>query len=545
MKPLHEIECMSETSLARSIHLLTLAAYCWEDEVADPDWKKYGGGGVGSIFYGRTSNPGPQEWVQRVMLGYPAVIMQSDCFSKEDSILILLQRLASKGSGRGGTFAVQDAALRSGAAWLCQFAARNNMHAASIVEGTSIKSSKNSEDLERRRREAKERALLRMKKFQEKFADSLPPSDVVSSNRSESEQAASKFSDQESLCSFDSKIEAQEDTSMDLENRNYVVERRTALLKERPRCIVCDDDGNTSVLEAENHGSIRTKSREQSDALSFCAFAQASMVLKDTRSGKLMTPDVDKFCSVYISLCGHAIHASCCDAYLASTSLRDGAVDPGKNGEFRCPMCKRFSNCLVPFIDVDASWVQSQPFHPDHDAIPSRYYKFDDCGQKSINSLDRFLSPDSYILNNAGWDGRCNFRRSEVLTPEILPADKKTSETNKSRRRKVRSFVKKDFFSAWSLVMRSTRRKKTSSKLIHSMLDAPQELSSDESLSGSMEVFRRLSAQLLDIAYKADLKRFSEHDLTHFGEFRHCLTEQIVYNAYGRDQLLSQVYEVS
>lgn len=542
-KSLHEIDCMSETSLARSIHLLTLAAYCWEDEGADTDWKKYGGGGVGSIFYGRLSNPGPQEWVQCVMLGCPAIIMQSDCFSKEESILILLQRLASKGSGRGGAFAVQDAALRSGAAWLCRFASRNNRHAASIVEGTSIKPSKNSDDLERRRREAKERALLRMKRFQEKFADSLPPSEVVSSNRSESEQAASKSSDQESLCSFDSKIEAHDDTSMDLENRNDVVERRSALLKERPRCIVCDDDGNTSALEAEKHVSIRSKTREQSDALSFCAFAQASMVLKGTSSGEPLSPAVDKFCSVYINLCGHAIHASCCDAYLASTSLRDGAVDPGKNGEFRCPMCKRFSNCLVPFIDVDASWVQSQQFHPEHDAISSRSYKLDDRGQKSTNSLDRFLSPDSYILNNAGWDGRCNFRRSEVLTPEILPAERKSAETNKSRRRKVRSFAKKDFFSAWSLVMRSTRRKKTSSKLVPSILDAPQELSSDESLSGSMEVFRRLTAQLLDIAYKVDLKRFSEHDLTHFGEFRHYLTEQIVYNVYGRDQLLSQVYE--
>jgi hypothetical protein len=89
--------------------------------------------------------------------------------------------------------------------------------------------------------------------------------------------------------------------------------------------------------------------------------------------------------------------------------------------------------------------------------------------------------------------------------------------------------------------MRSPRRKKKSPKLTSSV---SHDLSNDE-LPGSSKVFRRLAEQLSDVAHKVDLKCINEHNLTYFGEFRHHLTEQLIYNIYGRNQILSPISEVS
>jgi hypothetical protein len=518
---------MSESCLARSIHLLTLGAYCWEDKSDDIEWTKCGGGGVGSVFHGRISCPGPQDWVKSVMLESPESIMHSDFFSKEDNILILLHRLASKGVGRGGSFVVQDSSLRSGAAWLCKYAARNNQSAADIVEGAVNKVSKNSDDLERRKQEAKERALMKMKGFQAKFIDSLLPSGA---DRSGSEPTRL---DQESFCSEESKTDKNEDACMDSDLENNVKEIRTGLLKERPRCIVCDEDGTSSSQECGKYAS-----GDHSDALAFCGFAQASMVLKGC-SKPIQSPP--KFSSVHISLCGHAIHSSCCNAYLASTGMRDSLVDPGKDGEFRCPLCKRFSNCLVPFIDIDRCWVESPQNCSDKGKKSDRGYEGDIfvdemLKSQNISSLHNFLSPDNFLIDNSCWDGRCNFHNFECPFTDKGGPEEYEPEASKMCRR--RPFGKKDL---WSLVMRSPRKKKKSPKLTSSV---SHDLSNDE-LPGSSTVFRRLAEQLSDVAHKVDLRYINEHNLTYFGEFRHHLTEQLLYNIHGRNQILSPISEVS
>jgi len=500
---------MSESCLARSVHLLTLGAFCWEDPCDDIDWKKHGGGGVGSIFHGRMSCPGPQDWVEGVMLKSPNAIMQSNYFHEEDKILILLHRLASKGVGRGGSFVVQDSSLRSGAAWLCKYAARHVQTAADIVEGAVKRVLKNPDDLERRKREAKERALMRMKGYQAKFVDSLL------SNGLDHSGLEQNGVDQESFASEGSKLDKIEESSVYLDVENDTKEARTGLLNELPRCIICNEDGTSTSQESK-----KSLSGDHSDVLAFCAFAQASMVLKGCGEPIRLSP-ANKFSSVHVSLCGHAIHSSCCNAYLASTGMRDSLGDPGKDGEFRCPLCKRFSNCLVPFVDVDKCWIES-PQRDEHLM-----------GQNS-SSLHNFLSTDNMLLDRSYWDGRSKFlcfESEKGVTEENSP------ESNNVCRR--RPFGKKDL---WSLVMKPSRRKKKSISRPNSSI--PQDVPNDE-YSGDSNVFRKLSSQLTDIAYKADLKRVHEHKLMDFGEFRHHLTEQLVYNLHGRNQILSPISEVS
>ncbi len=64
----------------------------------------------------------------------------------------------------------------------------------------------------------------------------------------------------------------------------------------------------------------------------------------------------------HVSLCGHAIHMNCWDAYFASITQRceSDIMLSGQMGvnitrsEFLCPMCKRISNILVPCIHQSA-----------------------------------------------------------------------------------------------------------------------------------------------------------------------------------------------
>ncbi len=65
----------------------------------------------------------------------------------------------------------------------------------------------------------------------------------------------------------------------------------------------------------------------------------------------------------HVSLCGHAIHLKCWDAYFASIvqQYESGAINNEQmpvtisRSEYLCPMCKRISNILIPCIDQSSS----------------------------------------------------------------------------------------------------------------------------------------------------------------------------------------------
>ena len=142
------------------------------------------------------------------------------------------------------------------------------------------------------------------------------------------------------------------------------------LLKDRPQCIICVDDGPMVAPETEasvrsdNEEGNRKRSRRKtgSNALAFVGYAQASTVLK---GGGGPPPAIDdysqlaavrRFAGTHVTLCGHAVHSECCESYLASVSHREDR-SIGRRDEFRCPLCQRLSNCLVPFIDVGVDWT--------------------------------------------------------------------------------------------------------------------------------------------------------------------------------------------
>ena len=57
----------------------------------------------------------------------------------------------------------------------------------------------------------------------------------------------------------------------------------------------------------------------------------------------------------YIQSCGHPVHKECHDAYMLSTArtlaqmrfINPSEPDP-RAGEFKCPMCGRLANCILP-----------------------------------------------------------------------------------------------------------------------------------------------------------------------------------------------------
>ena len=181
----------SETVLARAIHLLTLGAYAWDDTAPSNaiDWRRNGGGTAGSIFHTHTSQPLPTDWITLFLLRDPQQLMNSTWYSGEENALLLLHRLAqSAGGGSGGhgstpTFCTQDASIRNGARWLCEYAKGRHEGSKDILgknmeeRGAAAKAALGQDgtmgkvgesDLKRRGRIARERA---MKRTQERMAN--------------------------------------------------------------------------------------------------------------------------------------------------------------------------------------------------------------------------------------------------------------------------------------------------------------------------------------------------------------------------------------
>jgi hypothetical protein len=376
-------EC-SETALARSVHLLTLGAFAWEDaDVGDKGWREKGGGSVGSIFFDRSDDtPAPEasDWVSAVLLAKPENVMDCDWYDGEQNALMLLRRLAVDGGVVGG-FIAQDAAIRSGAAWLCDFAVKNCSEANTLISPTkpittdTIEEEKAETDMEKRKRVAKESAMAKMKAQAAKFAlmmdvelgesendvtfpagddiDSVPSAPSTPQRLTRGASMASTHSS----ASYTSQSEGHAgsvpaflpipDGGMD----EPAIPPR--LLKVRPKCIICSDEESpeTRALENDDGEGQRKKSRRRTEsALGFVGYVQASTVLK---GGGGPPPDLHspmsparEFVGTHTALCGHAVHSECCESYLATVSHReDRAI--GKRDEFRCPLCQRLSNCLV------------------------------------------------------------------------------------------------------------------------------------------------------------------------------------------------------
>ncbi|GKZ00839.1 hypothetical protein MPSEU_001035600 [Mayamaea pseudoterrestris] len=553
----------SETALARALNFLTLGAYAWAGaDSYDRDWRAQGGGSLGSVYWARgdgLSSPTADDWICDALLANPAKLMDSDWYEGEESALILLRRLAIKG-GSPGVFVAQDPAVRAGAAWLCNFAVSVSESARAVI-GPSHKpvlSSKGGDvklesERNRRRREAKEKALARMKAQAAKFSTIMDldesedngdrsvdifnvPDTPSRPVRSESANSTLSSSSNAMSVSYSESGGPLLPVEPEVSDTQVISPR---LLSERPRCIICNDEdapearmlGDTAIESHRKRSRRRTES-----ALALVGYAQASVVLK---GGGGPLPDmssplspVAEFVGTHVTLCGHAVHSDCCESYLLSVSNRDDR-SVGKRDEFRCPLCQGLSNILVPFIDVGADWLG--PYSSAiNESIEGNAMEI--VSQEIFQSLGVYLSNTPWWVRSEKilWDGHSAFIEKENNQLRFDP-DLKLNATKRAVT--FRSLKKHDLYVAWNTVMRTPRffrsklRPRQSTLRNETTAHTLEVEAEREESTGETVVWRRLMDQVSDLTYRADSKRLGDDRLhSLFGEFRHYIVEKYAYN---------------
>ena len=316
---------LSERALSHSVHLITLGVYSWRGKATEVEnWRCCGGGDRGSIFHSHSgAAPTFVDWIQLVLLSEPANVMDCIWYNGEECLLLLLSRLSLEG-GYPGVFVAQDSAIRSGAAWICHLAIEHSPAAAAIIGEYKLSGEEKYgiEPVETERakkiREAKVRFDLVRIKNQKKIAC----------------LAKGNFDD---------------DDDDDEDGASMGAPR---VIKERPQCQICKSNN----IYAESPDGLN-----KGNVLSFCAYAQASMVLKGsgylprrsvtigTYDNSIPVLDASRFVGTHVTICGHAVHSACWDYHTKGN----------KDGETKCPICKRLCNCLVPFIDVGYDWFST------------------------------------------------------------------------------------------------------------------------------------------------------------------------------------------
>ena len=461
MERLNELQCgkhaydkaaKSEIALARALHLLTVGAYAWEsaEEGLSSRWGDDGGDLAGSVFFENESSPAVSDWITSTLLADPSNLLDCDWYSGEDNMLILLKRLAVDG-GASGNFMVQDPALQSGAAWICEFAVKNSAAAAELIGPTQDAANrpsepqqndnvKNESEMQKRKRMAKERAMAKMNAQAAKFAKMAGGDlDQVGGDGADNENVESEFERKKRLAkeralakinkqasNFASTMgleletkssEPKEKAETDFERKKRLakekalakinhqalkfastmgvdlegtkkeeteLEKKKRLAKERALAKMnaqaskfasmmateLGDDGesdagaNSSVKVSQTSTKRLLREHPQciicsdSDAECFVAFAQGSTVLQgggNPPNDESGLTSFRRFACTHVALCGHAVHDDCCKSYLTKAQEKEEE----KSDIFRCPLCQRPSNCLVPFVDVGVDWIDS------------------------------------------------------------------------------------------------------------------------------------------------------------------------------------------
>lgn len=579
----------SETALARAIHLLTIGVFAWRKSRSDDlNWRMSGGGSPGSIFFAWSSeekSPTAADWVHRVLLANPSNVTGTRWYSSEEPLIDLVKRLAKSGRGADGFFA-QDSSVRSGAAWICEFALSVCPEAAARLRPVEVSANvaggqKNESDADRRRRLAREKAMAKMKAQAAKFASMMEvdmegdetavdgdddaqaaPNASVPRTPDRPIRASSFGSAHSSASSMTSDFGSGSLPTLDL-GQDAMVQENVApprLLKQRPRCIICNDDIESTDFRSmdraevdDGEGQRKRSRRKTENALGFVGYIQASTVMKGgggtpPKVGSSSTP-ARGHCGSHVALCGHAVHSECCESYLATVSHReDRAI--GKRDEFRCPLCQRLSNCLVPFIDVGVDWVEAPSFLPQSKVIPGAP-KLDmevepaegtPEGTSPVSLHEYLVSTRWWIAkqdSDVVWDGHSAF-----LEKHATPATEEVGAgKRRSARRGVRPLTKRDLYAAWNAMMKTPRivrrrfrsRGQLSEEGSSSDRDGGSTFPEPSESSGESVVWRRFMDQVSDISYRADSRRLGDETLhENFGEFRHYIVEKYAYNMANR-----------
>lgn len=528
----------SEMTIGRAIHLLTLGAYAWETElpVSTENWKAYGGGDSGSLFHDFAQPPTQRDWIEKVLLADPHVLMDLSPYNGEKNILQLLRVLVTDGGSEH--FKVQDKSIRCGAAWLIEYATRTSSGAATLLGNHRLtgQSSGLSDNVEthkqRRSREAKERAMKLMQLQMAKFANTLENDETDGNsdfaNTSELNESESLVSPRnfnalpiDGLENSGKTTPVSSEIDIDFmdgpidngpcfpsleknsEGRTYnqtcfsVIPR---LLNERPKCIICADDGTLNHEDASYEFENDQTNKPKKKVLAWCGYIQASTVAKGGGAVSIGSIEQDfHLAGTHISSCGHAVHISCCDAHAKDSLQREGDIYDRYDwrGEFKCPLCRRISNCLVPFIDVCKSWadLDTKVERSETDELPTMHDFLSNTKWWTARNDSLFI-----------WNGRCSF----------VPRDLASSRHSSSA--KCFPYGKKELCKAWGNVLwtpPSNQHNHSSAQLSTAMTAA----------------YRKILDQISEISYKADSKRIGEDALQHhLGEYRHYLVEKVMYN---------------
>ena len=581
---MYKRELKSEKVLARAIHLLTLGAHEWQsvqggkndaaDNNVDTRWRDLGGGDIGSVFYRHPilNPPNACDWIDMALMRRPDLIMNSRWYRGRETPLQLLEKIACEGVS-GGFLGGIHPSLRTGAAWLVDFAVKFNPTAAATsvatgskalsstanaakgVEGGGTKENK----LERKKKvaAAKEKAIAAMKAQQAKFARSMvnddnmieistpvrnradptgegteamdfsPLGDSIMTSPIASSYQKSPYTPCTPSTPHDSVCFTPEYTSQHFGIR---------LLRERPQCIICGSDSDPiqhgEILgdAISNKASLDGEVMNEERALAFCGYSQASTVTINKNHGGT------NHVGVHISICGHAIHKSCYDLWHHGDRLSERLEV--KRREFRCPLCQRLSNCLIPFIDVGVDWTDP----PSSPRLPSllKLEKESPMQVDRIISLNDFLSTSEWCATR---NGALHGDRKPVTagwsTWSLASSQRKMPQERKSK------FGKKELIGAWNAVLSRhlVKRQLCSSSAADCEMNS---ISPEKNRSNSAtEVLRRFIDQVFDVGHRADVKRLGENELAKdFGEFRHHLREKAAYNEANHGKEMVDVSNV-
>ena len=513
--------------------------------------------------------------MDKALLRNPNEVTGSNSYQREPNTLILLKRLSS------GTMV--DPALRSGAMWLCDFAAKHNPSAALLLDkdpSTSTRTvesdSNRQSELERRKAMAKARqqqAMAKMKAQMAKFAETVVQNNDTDDEMSVQEHHTTSSPDNEQP-TFSTPLRTRTDSfsvhAMDLGSPGELIlttpppstpktprtpcssgsatpksisyHAAPRLLEKRPQCIICGTGGGDF--------SIQTDKKEvaplDDKSLAFCTYVQTSTVAKGDGSlppsNGLPEEHMKRHVGVFVNLCGHAVHSSCCETYLKTVHRDDRFADRtegGRRKEFRCPLCQRLSNCLVPFIDVGVDWIE-----PPQSMIPGSYSEV----KPHDNALDSsalhgFLSSSNWWSsrhkNSMIWDGHSSFVPEQELDKQPPPSPPQLSAYGISTKMQY-IFGKKDLISAWNRVLKTPRlvqrstRGSTPNRNSDSDLSFPN-FEPNKQTQRVADVWRRFMDTVSDSALKADTKRLGDDAIINdYGEFRHYMFEKAFYNKANR-----------
>lgn len=257
--------------------------------------------------------------------------------------------------------------------------------------------------------------------------------------------------------------------------------------------------------------------------------------------------------------------------------MLDRVEGGSKRREFRCPLCQRLSNSLVPFIDVGKDWLDrptchivatdGKPERSDDMQIQNEVDEMqiqNDVACAGDTTLSHFLSTTKWWASrndtSVVWDGHCTFSQRESFAKTSKLAAMSVSDqplTSPPRKRqaslrKIGKIGKRELVHSWNAVFKTRRQGKKSARRtaptnidVHTLAcssSMSQDASQDalphpsKTYDGPTDVLRRFMDAVCDVvstypvvrtsryfsqisckqtnqAYKADLKRLGEEGL--------------------------------